>query len=189
MQITVLSTTPERVSFKIKGVNFAFVNALRRAALTEIPTLAIEEVRITKNSSPLYDQVLAHRLGLLPWIYDDELFEKGRTRNFVFVLKAKGPKKVSAKDVVPPNGITAKYPDALLFPLTEGEEVELEADAIFGTGKDHAKWQAAVVGYEQEKEDEFTFTIESISGYAPKEIMDKAVKTLQERIDGFEKSI
>src|SRR3989344_9129139 len=55
-----------RVSFLMKGSNAAFVNALRRCIINEVPTMAIEYVEIRKNNSILYDEIIAHRLGLIP---------------------------------------------------------------------------------------------------------------------------
>lgn len=47
-------------------VDVSFVNALRRILLAEIPTVAIETVYIMDNTSIIHDEVLAHRLGLIP---------------------------------------------------------------------------------------------------------------------------
>ena len=55
-----------RVSFLIKGSNAAFVNALRRCIINEVPTMAIEDVEMRKNNSILYDEMVSHRLGLIP---------------------------------------------------------------------------------------------------------------------------
>src|SRR3989344_1750302 len=55
-----------RMSFIVKGSNPAFVNAIRRCIINEVPTMAIEDVEIRKNSSILYDEMVAHRLGLVP---------------------------------------------------------------------------------------------------------------------------
>ena len=54
------------MSFLIRGVSPSFVNSIRRAILEEVPTMAIEDVEIRKNSSILYDEMVAHRLGLIP---------------------------------------------------------------------------------------------------------------------------
>lgn len=46
--------------------NRSLANSLRRAMISRIDTLAIDQVQITDNSSVLPDEMLAHRLGLVP---------------------------------------------------------------------------------------------------------------------------
>lgn len=53
-------------SFSLIGVDASIANAFRRILLSEIPTLAIEDVFIFDNTSIIQDEVLAHRLGLIP---------------------------------------------------------------------------------------------------------------------------
>lgn len=48
------------------NVDTSFVNALRRILLSEIPTVALEHIYMWNNSSIIHDEVLAHRLGLIP---------------------------------------------------------------------------------------------------------------------------
>lgn len=48
------------------GVDAAIANALRRILIAEIPTMAVEYVYIMNNTSVIQDEVLAHRLGLIP---------------------------------------------------------------------------------------------------------------------------
>eukprot|EP00003_Mantamonas_plastica_P014131 TRINITY_DN2454_c0_g1_i5.p1 TRINITY_DN2454_c0_g1~~TRINITY_DN2454_c0_g1_i5.p1 ORF type:complete len:286 (+),score=95.45 TRINITY_DN2454_c0_g1_i5:536-1393(+) len=57
------------------GVSAPIANALRRILLDEVPTMAIEHVFITENSSVIQDEVLAHRLGLIPIKADQKLFD------------------------------------------------------------------------------------------------------------------
>lgn len=52
--------------FSLVGVDAAVANAFRRILLAEVPTLAIEKVYITNNTSVIADEVLAHRLGFIP---------------------------------------------------------------------------------------------------------------------------
>lgn len=53
-------------AFSLVGVDASIANAFRRILLAEVPTLAIEEVFIFDNTSVIQDEVLAHRLGLIP---------------------------------------------------------------------------------------------------------------------------
>ncbi|KAI0125674.1 DNA-directed RNA polymerase [Xylariales sp. AK1849] len=53
--------------FSLIGVDASIANAFRRILIAEIPTLAIETVYIYNNTSVIQDEVLAHRLGLVPF--------------------------------------------------------------------------------------------------------------------------
>lgn len=57
---------PHDSVFSLVGVDASIANAFRRILLAEVPTLAIEDVFIFKNTSIIQDEVLAHRLGLIP---------------------------------------------------------------------------------------------------------------------------
>ncbi|KAK0392792.1 hypothetical protein NLU13_2287 [Sarocladium strictum] len=54
-------------SFSLIGIDASLANAFRRILISEIPTLAIENVYIENNTSVIQDEVLAHRLGLIPF--------------------------------------------------------------------------------------------------------------------------
>ena len=56
----------------LKGIDRVYANALRRFAISEVPCMAIDEIVIHENSSVLYDEILAHRLGLIPLTTDLE---------------------------------------------------------------------------------------------------------------------
>lgn len=134
------------------------MSALRRIILSEIPTMAIEWVVFRKNDSALNDEIIAHRLALVPLKFDKKAYNlpekctckgKGCSRCQVkLVLKKKGPcmvysgdLKSDAKDVKP------VYNDIPIVELFEDQELELEATAQLGLGKIHAKWQGGIVGY------------------------------------------
>lgn len=75
--------TPEESSFSLIGVDASIANALRRILISEIPTLAIETVYIYNNTSVIQDEVLSHRLGLIPFVGDKDFirnFLKWRTK-------------------------------------------------------------------------------------------------------------
>jgi len=56
------------MEFDLIGYDPAIANALRRILLSDIPSMAIEKVYMYQNTSIMQDEVLAHRLGLLPLI-------------------------------------------------------------------------------------------------------------------------
>ncbi len=64
--LQVLSETAEELVFEMVGVEASIANALRRILLAEVPTVAIETVYYTRNTGIVQDEVLAHRLGLVP---------------------------------------------------------------------------------------------------------------------------
>ncbi|KAF1813772.1 DNA-directed RNA polymerases I and III subunit RPAC1 [Eremomyces bilateralis CBS 781.70] len=57
---------PYDSSFSLIGVDASIANAFRRILIAEVPSLAIENVYIFNNTSIIQDEVLAHRLGLIP---------------------------------------------------------------------------------------------------------------------------
>ncbi|XP_026743186.1 DNA-directed RNA polymerases I and III subunit RPAC1 [Trichoplusia ni] len=63
------------MEFDLIGMQPAFANAFRRLMLSEVPSMAIEKVMIKNNTSIIQDEVLAHRLGLIPLKADPRLFE------------------------------------------------------------------------------------------------------------------
>eukprot|EP00916_Digyalum_oweni_P000690 GHVL01001320.1.p1 GENE.GHVL01001320.1~~GHVL01001320.1.p1 ORF type:complete len:342 (+),score=80.51 GHVL01001320.1:35-1060(+) len=65
-KIDIRELTNEKIVFLISHVDVSVANALRRIMLCEIPTLAVDLVEIRENSSPLNDEFISHRLGLLP---------------------------------------------------------------------------------------------------------------------------
>lgn len=63
------------MEFDLIGVHSAIANAFRRLMLSEVPSMAIEKVYIYNNTSIIQDEVLAHRIGLIPLRADPRLFE------------------------------------------------------------------------------------------------------------------
>lgn len=63
------------IEFDMVGVDCAIANAIRRILLAEVPSMAIETVHIYNNTSIIQDEVIAHRLGLVPIKADARLFE------------------------------------------------------------------------------------------------------------------
>lgn len=75
MNILFSSQQDHELEFDVVGVQPAIVNAFRRLMLSEVPSMAIDRVYIYNNTSIIQDEVLAHRLGLIPLKADSRLFE------------------------------------------------------------------------------------------------------------------
>ena len=68
MKLHITTLEQDYIEFRLLDVDAAFANALRRVLLAEIPMLAVDEVTIHSNTSNIYDEILAHRIGLVPMI-------------------------------------------------------------------------------------------------------------------------
>ncbi|XP_023953599.2 DNA-directed RNA polymerases I and III subunit RPAC1 [Bicyclus anynana] len=74
-RIVIVRMDNSEMEFDLIGIQPAFANAFRRLMLSEVPSMAIEKVMIKNNTSIIQDEVLAHRLGLIPLKADPKLFE------------------------------------------------------------------------------------------------------------------
>jgi len=74
IKINVVKMNKTDMEFDLIGFDPALANAFRRILLAEIPSMAIEKVHIYQNTSIMQDEVLSHRLGLIPLKADPRLF-------------------------------------------------------------------------------------------------------------------
>lgn len=72
------------MEFDLIGVTPAVANAFRRIMISEVPSMAIEKVYIYNNTSIIQDEILAHRLGLIPLKGISNTESKWFTFNFFF---------------------------------------------------------------------------------------------------------
>ena len=67
--------TEDELTFDIIGIDCSIANALRRIMIAEVPVMAIEKITMYQNTSIIPDEVLCHRMGLLPILADPRLFD------------------------------------------------------------------------------------------------------------------
>jgi len=162
MEIKVIEKKKDSLIFALKDANPSYANMLRKTIIDEVPVIAIEDVEIRKNSSVLYDEIIAHRLGLIPLKTD--------LKNYVFpsecrcdgagcakctvklTLKAKGPCTVYASEMKSNDPAIKAVYDIPIVKLLKNQELEFEATAILGKGKDHAKWIPGIAYYKYKPE-------------------------------------
>ena len=132
--------TPEEVSF-ITNINVSLANAIRRS-VGEISILAIDECDIYKNDSVLYDEIIAHRLGLLS--LKNQKMKADQTVEMKMKVKGEGEGVEILAGELDGDII---YPDTPIVLLAEGQELELVARAKAGKGIDHAKFMPGLAYY------------------------------------------
>jgi len=159
VEVEILELDEGRARFILSKSTVAFANALRRIMISEVPSMAIEEVFIYENTSVLNDEVIASRLGLIPlktdldtYVLPDEceckselgcakcrvlaiLDVEAEKRMTIYSedLKFEDPSIKPASDKIP------------LVKLEAGQKLKLEAYARLGRGQQHAKWQPVSV--------------------------------------------
>jgi DNA-directed RNA polymerase subunit D len=196
IKIEILEKSNDIIKFSVEGIKPSFANALRRIMISEIPTMAIEWVDFKKNDSALYDELLAHRLGLIPLTYDKKAYKLPEECKDASVkdaqcfaklkLNKKGPCVVYSGDLESEDESVKPVFDKIpIVELLEGQEIELIAYARLGYGREHIKWQGAVVGYNIDDNGKITFEVESCSGLKPEEIVLMATEVFEKKLKEF----
>ncbi len=194
LKLKIIKQADDRVEFNISGIDINLANALRRTTITEIPVMAIEKVTFYDNSSILNDEILAHRLGLIPLKTDLKTYNllsecnckgDGCSRCTVtLTLDVSGPVAVYSKDLKSTDPeITPVHDSIPIVKLTEGQKVKLEAIAQLGIGSEHIKWQGGIASYEIKDNKSFDFFVESYGQLSVYELISKAFDVFGNMID------
>lgn len=206
LKVKVLEDSPNAVTLQLEGIDRSYANAVRRFCIAEVPSMAIDDVVILENSSVLYDEILAHRLGMLPIKTDLERYnlpEECDCGNplgchkcrVLFVLDAKGRDKVStvySGDLVSEDREVRPVSETIpIVKLAQGQSVKLEAYARLGKGKEHAKWQPCTVAVLTEGKGEgvYNLMVESAGGLPAGTIVTKAVELLEKKLKEIQVSV
>src|SRR3989337_372752 len=88
MKIKVLQQKGDYVRLLVSETDPSYVNSLRRVLIADVPKMAIEDVEFHlgpiraedgkeyESVSPLFDEIIAHRLGLVPIPTDLGLYNR-----------------------------------------------------------------------------------------------------------------
>ncbi|MFY9799312.1 MAG: DNA-directed RNA polymerase subunit D [Candidatus Nitrosopolaris sp.] len=198
----VLERTNERVVIKFNNISRQYINAIRRIAISEVPTLAIDDVVILENSSVMHDEAVAHRLGLIPLRTGLDRFVMPQDCDckstlgcskcrVLLVLDSEATEKtkivtsgelLSEDELVKP--VSKDIPIVVLAP---SQKLKFEAYARLGVGKDHAKWQptSAAIVKDGADDNEAILTIETNGALTAEETVDAAMEKLNTKIKKF----
>lgn len=186
MEVETVDEREDVVEVRITGANPAVANTLRRAMVSEVPTLAIKHLDIVKNESGIFDELLANRVGQIPFEVPGDLDEDDKIH---VAANVEGEGQLVASDIQTDRDLEPVNPDALIVDLKEGQSVEFEGEAVLGSGSEHAKHQGGTVGYEKVDDGEFVFRIESTSGYSNEELFEEAVEEVKRQLDEFMEAV
>ena len=70
-EIKILELSKYQMVFELFNTDLSVANSLRRIIISEVPTMAIDIVEVRENTSPLHDEFIAHRIGLVPFLSHD----------------------------------------------------------------------------------------------------------------------
>ncbi len=158
MNVQLLDKQENSLKFVFKGINSVIANTIRRLIINEVPVMAIETVEFNKNNSALYDETVAHRMGLIPLTTDLKSYNlpkdckcegKGcQNCQLKLVLKAKGPCTVYSSELKSQDPkVKPVYDKIPIVILLKEQELVLEATAILGKGLEHMKFSPGLVVY------------------------------------------
>ena len=184
MKAEVVSGWPKDNSIRISlsETDASQVNAIRRALISDVPKLAINRVNfsqgvvetngeILESVNVLPDEVLAHRLAMIPipTYLDEFMFPEDDPNNenlpedqwgsplsqIIYHLSKRGPSEDSEETLVTVYAedlnvlgetklqIKDEHKRIPITVLSKGPYLELYAYATLGRGRDHAKWSPA----------------------------------------------
>lgn len=166
MEIEIREMKDNFARFVVTGANPQLVNSLRRVLLADVPKMAIHNVefhlgpimgedgREFESVTPLFDEIIAHRLGLvpLPTYLDEFNFRSECTCHgegcpsctVMYSLNKKGPSTVYSGDLEPLGSDKFRVKDEFIpiVKLGPNQAILVYATAELGTGRQHAKFQA-----------------------------------------------
>jgi len=196
-----LKVDGDKSIFEFKEENNTIVNSIRRIILDEVPTFSIEEVEVVLNGSPLYDETIAHRLGLIPLKTDLESYNFKETCSCGGIGCAMCEVKLFLKQdeegYVYSSSITSDDPQVvpadkgiIITKIFDDNKIELNLKAILGKGREHSKWAPAHTYLkENDKNKSVELIVEPFGQLSAKEIYNKAIDILIEKINELESKL
>ena len=200
--IDILERADEKIVIKFNNVPRQYINAIRRTSISEVPTLAIDDVVILENSSVMHDEAIAHRLGLIPLLTNLDRFVMPHECDckstlgcskcrVLLVLDSEANEKtkvvMSGELVSEDELIKPVSKDIPIITLAPGQKLKFEAYARLGIGRDHAKWQptSAAIVKDGKDENESILVIETNKALTAEETLMAAIDKINSKIKNF----
>ena len=187
MKMEKIEVDDDKLTFVLKDARNGEANALRRMATNRVLCFAIDKVTFYENGSAMFDEYIAHRIGLVPISTPSSGYSE--TDEILFTLDATGPGTVYSKELVSKDKevavANAKIP---IIKLAEGQRLRIECKAVMGIGEKHSKFQPGLITYDETGDNTFNFYVESFGQMEPKEIISKAIGAIKDELKDTEKN-
>ena len=163
-RVELLKLSRNTITLYIEGYPRSLLNAIRRAVLSDVPTLAVDFAYFYDNTTAVPAEIIAHRLGLV--VLDsssaikklrspEECKEAPETDSSCYVeifLEASVPETedtgryVKASDLsISDPDVKPVYPETPIVYIAPGQRIHMVAYARLGRGREHAKWMPASI--------------------------------------------
>lgn len=197
-----MSKTNERIVLRFNNVPRQYINAIRRISISEVPTLAIDDVVMMENSSVMHDEAIAHRLGLIPLHTDLKRYvlpqdcdcnnSLGCSKcRVLLVLDSEANDKtkvVTSGELVSEDEVVRPVSrDVPIITLAPSQKLKFEAYARLGYGSNHAKWQPTTCSTVTDGKDQnqSILTVETTGALTAEETIDAAIERLNSKVKNF----
>jgi len=186
MKVSLGKVHGNKLDFAIDGTIAEFANMIRRYGMAEVPVFAIDNIVIYENSTVMFDEYLAHRLGQIPLVTPAK---STGDLEVTLVLDEVGPKMVYSSDLKSSDKDVKSARDKIpIVTLGEGQKLRLEAKAKLANGKTSSKYQSGLVSYGIDG-DKFSFKVESFYQMGPNDIVVRACDRIVEDLSELKKGI
>jgi hypothetical protein len=165
----------------------------------------------------MFNEYIAQRIGLIPLTFDEDAAEDAKIQ---FSLSAEGPGMVLSRDLKTQDEKVRVFDEEIpIMKLAEKQKLRLEATAVRGIAKTHAKFQTSFASYDQVVNlkghkpagktpftlssvlvmdnpesveilpDQFLFHVESYNNVTAREHLMRAVNFVKAQAKEFEKAL
>lgn len=154
MGLSITSRSDEELKFKWSETSPSLANCLRRVILGEVPTLAIDDVVFAENESPMSDEHIAHVLAMVPlttppgtYVFPKDCEKKREDQRCraTLTLDLQADQEIlevtSGHLVSDDPHVKPVTQNITITKLAPGKRLKLEAYAVLGVGRTHAKFQ------------------------------------------------
>ncbi len=156
-RVCVLEEERDRLRVLIEGYPLPLVNAVRRMCYIGVPVMAVDYVEVFENNTVLYDEIIAHRLAMVPLTSEEALEKYGKPEECrdaelgdprcyavlrLEVETSQGEERVIYSGDLEPQDpdVRPVYPNMPIVIMVPEQKLRLQAYARLGYGSEHAKW-------------------------------------------------